>query len=74
MARYLLVKPHPYQSVVLDADTFVIVMPDDVDPYTVNVVTAADDSRFAIIPLIHDLEWEDVPPQLETLTRVERGS
>lgn len=45
MSLYLLVKPHPFQSVVIDADTYLIEVPDNVSPWTVDVPAAADDPR-----------------------------
>lgn len=63
MSLYLLVKPHPFQSVVIDADTYLIEVPDDVSPWTVDVPTAADDPRFAIIPLLENLQYEETPTE-----------
>lgn len=62
MPRYIFVQPqgwHSATSVVVTDSAYLIEVPDGIDPHIVNVDSAADDTRLAIIPLIENLQYED---------------
>jgi hypothetical protein len=67
MTQYIMVQPGPglTQTVLVTHQTYVIAIPDDVNPYHVNPQTAADNPAYAIIPLIEQLEWEDTTEVLK---------